>query len=83
MIELTKQQIKAVRATLGLNPDLRVKYKIVENGTTNDMRDLFERFYNHYSNNGHLVKLPITTVEEDIEHWIYQVYRGVKMYETE
>ena len=83
MIELTKQQIKAVRATLGLNPDLRVKYKIVENGTTNDMRDLFERFYNHYSNNGHLVKSPITTVEEDIEHWIYQVYRGVKMYETE
>lgn len=83
MIELTKQQIKAVRATLGLNPDLRVKYKIVENGTTHDMRELFKTFYSRYDLNGDKVESPKTTVEEDIEHWVYQVYRGAKMYETE
>lgn len=82
MIELTKQQIKAVRSTLGLSPDLRVKYKIVENGTTHDMRELFEKFYKIYSLNGDILKVPSTTVNEDVEHWIYQVYRGTKMYET-
>lgn len=83
MIELTKKQIKAVRSTLGLNSDLRVKYKIVENGTTHDMRELFKKFYGHYVINGDSTLSPKTTVEEDIEHWIYQVYRGSKMYETE
>lgn len=81
MIELTKQQIKAVRSTLGLNPDLRVKYKMIETGTTHDMRELFKTFYGRYALNGDLVKEPSTTIEEDIKHWIYQVYRGVKMYE--
>ena len=75
---LTREQIKAVRSTMGLNPDLRVKYKVTPNGTYTDMYNLFDSFYMRYLSGTKVIDGFNNASSDDvIKYWINQVYRGV------